>query len=278
MATPSEVLARQKIAFSQLEWQQNDLLPYTQRRDNTFGQYVSNYHLIRLEPFVVTLVGKSAITICDGRGVEASYLKYLGLRVTATDLCPQHLEQLDGLCDDWRQENAERLSFADEQFDWGMVKAGLHHLPRLMIGLYELLRVAREGVIVLEGHDSFLLRWARQLLFPGKDWEPSGNYVYRFRRREIEKVCLGLDLPGFALATRLLPWKRSHESVRRGSLGYALRRGWFRLLNLFSFGQGNLLAAIIFKREPTGEQIETITGGGFTYVRLSRNPHLRQNE
>jgi SAM-dependent methyltransferase len=274
------LVSQQLASFREEPWSETDLLPYRDRRDNTFGQYASNYHLLSLEPFVRTLSGKTAVTVCDGRGVEASYLTELGMRVTATDLCASYLQEKhergDGVFSAFSEQNAERLSFASESFDWAMVKAGLHHLPRPLIGLYELLRVAREGVIVIEAHDGKLVRMFRALSPSTLDWEPSGNFVYRFTERELEKVCLGLDLPCFAINIAMIRWSSVQEQVKRGSLGYVLRKRLNAVLNTLIGRQGNAFCFLIFKRSPSSQQVATLRRNGFRCKFLPRNPYAHK--
>lgn len=273
----SEVLIqRQKEFFAKGTWSPEDLLPYGRRKDNTFGQLVANKELIELEPFVRTLAGEKAISVCDGRAVEASYLKSNGLIVTATDLYAGDLRRAfeSGEIDDFSEENAESLSYETEAFDWGIVKAGLHHLARPIIGIYELLRVSKKGVFILEGHDGYLLRVLRKYLFPGRDWEPCGNYVYRFRERELAKLCLSLNIPAYAVKTSFGVWNRKQESIYKGELGYRLRVLFYRFLNYVLASQGNNFTGLIFKIVPTQYQIGLLKHSGFRYVELPRNPHV----
>lgn len=270
-----QLVAAQRARYDEHAWATSDMAAYADRRDETLGQLVSNFHLIELEPFVATLSGRTAVTVCDGRGVEASYLTQFGLRATATDLCTGNLERFhrEGRFDDYCEQNAERLSFGNESFDWAMVKAGLHHLPRPPLGLYELLRVAREGIIVLEGHDAALLRLLRRTAFRQRDWEDAGNYVYRFRRREIEKICLGLDLPGYAVRTDFLPFRHKYNQIPRGSRSFRFLWAAHRLANIMLSRQGNLFAAVLFKTRPEKHQLTALRHGGFTWVQLPRNPY-----
>jgi len=75
-----------------------------------------------------------------------------------------------------------------------IVRAGLHHLPYPMIGIYEMLRVAKKWILFMEAQDNFITRGIRKLWLV-ETIEPSGNYVYTFTRREMEKVCNSLFLP-----------------------------------------------------------------------------------
>ena len=68
------------------------------------------------------------------------------------------------------------MSFADNSFDYVFIAASLHHLPRPIVGLYELIRVAKYGVIVIELNDSWLTRLATRFKL-ATEIEETGNYV-----------------------------------------------------------------------------------------------------
>lgn len=278
MCDVEDLIQRQKHAFDAESWAAGDLLPYRERRDATFGQYVANTDLIALEPFVATLAKQTIVTVCDGRAVESGFMKEYGLKVTATDLSINHLKEAwkRGNIHHFSQENAEKLSFKDASFDWGAVKAGLHHLPRPMLGLYELLRVARHGIILMEGHDGLALRKIRRFWFSERDWEESGNYVYRFTQREIEKVCLSLNLPMYAVRTRFLPWNRRQERCKKGTLGYRLRKRGYGLFNKLFSSHGNTFTALLFKKPASEEQKVLLCRSGFKVVSLPNNPYLKK--
>jgi ubiquinone/menaquinone biosynthesis C-methylase UbiE len=60
----------------------------------------------------------------------------------------------------WVRQDAENLTVTDDSYDWVVVNAGLHHCGSPHRALCEMLRVARQGVLVLEARDSFLMRIA----------------------------------------------------------------------------------------------------------------------
>ena len=74
--------------------------------------------------------------------------------VTATDLsevaCKKIKERNTNI--NVKVENAEKLSFKDNSFDYVIVRAWLHHLPRPMIWVYEMLRVAQKKEYLLWKH------------------------------------------------------------------------------------------------------------------------------
>src|SRR5439155_22948050 len=108
------------------------------------------------------------------------------------------------------------LSLAEERFDWPIVQDGLHHLARLLKGLYERERVPREGFAILEGQDSWLVRLL-VVLGLGEKWDPAGGYTYRFTRRELEKIFNSIQtVSRWQIHTTWLP--PSSDAVRQFSV------------------------------------------------------------
>ena len=98
-----------------------------------------------------------------------------------------------GYIENFSVENAEALSFKDNSFDYVLCREAYHHFPRPMIALYEMLRVARKGVVLIEPQDPMIDHPAIVGDVPS-GYEASANYVYTLSRRELTKVALGLDL------------------------------------------------------------------------------------
>ena len=105
---------------------------------------------------------------------------------------------------EWSYQNAEELSFEDNSFDYVVVHAGLHHCYSLHRALLEMYRVARQGVIMFESRDSFVMRiiiglgltqtyehagvYVNSYQFGGVQNSDIPNYVYRWTEREVEKT------------------------------------------------------------------------------------------
>ncbi|OGR34999.1 MAG: hypothetical protein A2051_10300 [Desulfovibrionales bacterium GWA2_65_9] len=167
--------------------------------------------------------GGTWLTVGDGRwGLDSIRLKKRGVfSATPTDIAPALLEEAhkQGLIAEYSVENAEKLSFADASFDYVFCKEAFHHFPRPYLALYEMLRVARLGVFLIEPNDAcssvrlsakgdpywkIVLRTllgrnlmnlaGARFVYPAPNYEDP-NYVYTISRREAEKVCLGLNLP-----------------------------------------------------------------------------------
>lgn len=142
------------------------------------------------------------LTIGDGNiGSEAQWLHQQGVEAHATDLAADLLEVAfqQELITSWSMENAEQLSFADESFDYVLIKEAFHHFPRPWLALYEAFRVCRMGVVLLEPNGehprllSHILRYLRrQHSTVHYRFEKVENYVYSPNPIELEKFVLGL--------------------------------------------------------------------------------------
>ena len=112
---------------------------------------------------------------------------------------------------DSRQDlaDARQLSYPDSFFDHVVAHAGLHHTSRPHQAVCEMYRCARKSVLFFEAQDSIFMRLAVRLglvakyewnaIFDsdgkrgGVDDSPVPNYVYRWTRREVEKLIRSLD-------------------------------------------------------------------------------------
>jgi ubiquinone/menaquinone biosynthesis C-methylase UbiE len=77
--------------------------------------------------------------------------------VIATDISDSLRQEAaaESYIEEFRKENAEHLSFEDGAFGFCLCKAAYHHLPRPMIGVYEMLRVANLRVALIEPNDTY---------------------------------------------------------------------------------------------------------------------------
>jgi SAM-dependent methyltransferase len=156
--------------------------------------FLNTYRLTKLLELIgEPLEGATILCTCGGDGDEADFLQRRGAAVTTTDLSVAALEaaQLRNPALRVLRMDAESLAFADRSFDWAIVREGLHHLPRPVKGLYELERVSRKGFAILEAQDSIAVR-ALGMLGMAHTRDPAGGYVYRFGRRELDKIFASL--------------------------------------------------------------------------------------
>lgn len=159
-------------------------------------------HMRFMEPVVDVLRTKQDtwLTIGDGSGHDSWIMLNEGFKdVLSTDIGAGTLKRslAEGHIQKYAQANAEDLKFADEQYDNVLCKEAFHHMRRPYMGIYEMLRVARRTVVMIEPQD----QWADFPARTGKAapfYERVGNYVYSLSVREVQKIALGLNLPGYA--------------------------------------------------------------------------------
>lgn len=196
-----------------------------------------------LDDLQITLTGKSVLIASCGTGIDVHYLrKYYDAYFTVSDLSEEAVKLTLRLHKNVKGavEDTERLSFGDESFDYAFIAASLHHLPCPLIGLYELLRVAKYGVIVIEPNDSWLTRLATRLKL-ATEIEEAGNYVYRFNAWDIERISRALFYK--CSYTRLFAIHR----VARSRGEFVVLRALNSLANLLVPTLGNYIVFIIIK-------------------------------
>ena len=230
-------------------------------------------------------------------GNDAKYIADCGHESLATDISEHLLKEGKklGRISEYRVENAESLSFRDSEFDYVFCKESYHHFPRPMIALYEMIRVAKRGVVIIEPGDALLSNSCLKIMFRtlrgiyyrfrvGRpiEWdsfEESGNFVFSISRREMEKVALGLNL-------RMVAFKGINDAYcagveyekidEEGPLLKKVRRSILISDILCKYGLLNhgLLAAIIFKESPPEGLLEGLRGAKFEIVTLPDNPYI----
>lgn len=220
-------------------------------------QYEGNYYhdYFRALPFAsarrllnglnVTLTGRSVLIASCGTGIDVHYLrKYYDADFTVSDLSEESVQMTMKLNKNIRGggyvEDNENLSFADDSFDYVFIAASLHHLPRPLIGLYEFVRVAKYGVIVIEPNDCWLMRLATRLKL-ATEIEAAGNYVYRFSAWDVKRISRALFYKCHCI--RLFATHR----VAKNKLEFMILKGLNSLANFLAPAWGNYIIFFIEK-------------------------------
>jgi ubiquinone/menaquinone biosynthesis C-methylase UbiE len=265
-------------------------------RADTVGAWIQRRLRETVTPLIRSYPGAHWLTIGDGNGSDARFLQQHGVEVLATDISTPLLEvsYRDGLLKAYAKENAEHRSFAPESFDIVHCKEAYHHFPRPYLALYEMLRVAREAVVLIEPADSWIeasavargtFAIARRFLgkhSPKHSYETIGNYQYTLSLREMEKVAVGMNFPAIAYM-HLNSFYRS--GVETAPLSMSLRSPaylracvsiWLKnVLCRLGLIPPGLIAVIVFKRAPQPHVIADLKSSGFHFERLPENPYLR---
>ncbi len=245
--------------------------------------------------------GSKWLTVGDGRwGLDSIRLKKIepSISILPTDLSPYLLEKSKEkkYIEDFREENAERLSFADDQFEYTFCKEAYHHFPRPFLAVYEMLRVSRKGIVLIEPRDQFprpvvrlIIEHARRiiskvlgkkLLHPdSNNFEGRANYVYTISEREFEKMCIAIQLPLIAYYYFDDHYEEGVEFEPFNQNGPLYRKIRKRLLlaglkTKLGLRKAGHMACIIFKEVPEANVLDQLKKRGFRFVSLPKNPHL----
>lgn len=240
---------------------------------------------------------QSWLTIGDAYGFDAQYILNSGNRVLATDLNTDFLNIAlkKGIINACAAENAEKLMQEDNSFDFVLCKESYHHFPRPYAAMYEMIRVARQGVVVIEPQDpvtkmplllmlSNLL--ARNAHFLNKLWknrfsfEPVGNFVYKVSEREFEKLAAGLGLPLVAFK-KINPnyWFKGAELISTDQyskpfLFIKMKKFLYDALVKLRAMPSQVLTTVIFKQLPDENTINLLKKNGYDLVYIPENPYL----
>jgi SAM-dependent methyltransferase len=249
-----------------------------------------------LDPILNADPAADWLTLGDGRfGNDARYILDHGGKAVASDLSDVLLKEAQslGFIPEYRAENAEALSLADGAVDYVLCKEAFHHFPRPMVALYEMLRVVRKAVVLIEPNDEYsggglvqaFGRTVRECLLRllGRNsakhgFEPVGNYVYCLSRRELEKalLALGCRLAAFrGLNDSYTPGVEDEPLAANGPLGRRTRRiiRIKDLLGKVGLWNHGVLAAVLFKTTPPQAVLDGLAWAGYEIVRLPENPY-----
>lgn len=256
---------------------------------------MDNYLLYRqLKGFVAQKWIKrnqSVLVTCGGL-FDYEVLTGLGFtNVTITSAFVDHAKRIPN----YQTADAENLPFADQSFDIVLVHAGLHHCFSPHRALCEMYRVARKAVIVIEAQDSWfvrlMVRWGLMLDYEFDAVEnektsggvanlPIPNYVYRWTKREVEKLVRSLDpyhaphiwftsayifydcflQEGFFLGKKA--GLRSLNRIMVGRVAHALTA----ILNVILPSQGNTFTMLIFRHKLKVQPWLRHTTNGYRYL------------
>lgn len=229
------------------------------------------------------------ITVGDGRyGSDAAYLHSRGVNVIATSLTDDKLKYAheQGHIPAFQAENAEHISLQDNAVDFVLCKEAYHHFPRPPLALYEMLRVARVAVVLIEPLDNpKLLDGVKRLLKSvirgdrEMQFEPSGNFLYRLNIRELGKLmtAMGGEVMAFKGINDFFHARLGSHDAHSFNIGSVFTRLGITVQNalcklgLLGYGLG---CVVVFKRGAGAETFVSLRQAGFECNELPKNPYV----
>lgn len=247
-----------------------------------------------LLPLLAAYQGASWLTVGDGRfGSDAHFLRRNGAQVLASSLTDHSLAiaAQRGFIDRFQSINAEAIALPDASHDFVLCKESFHHFPRPLIALYEMLRVARIGVALIEPQETSprllgCMKNAAKTIIRRRrvtHYEPSGNFIFRVNPREIVKIMTALNYRMLAMKKlndfycrpiadeRYSVWSLS-GSVTRLAIGLQDVLCSLRLLD------HGLATIVMFKNSPTTHVVTGLRQYGFKVHLLPENPYAQPSD
>ena len=263
--------------------------------DENTADYWRHNRMYQIADCVLHKKDATWLTVGDGRfGLDSIRLGKRGIgHVLPSDIDEKLLEESKqkGLITDYSVQDAQHMDFTDASFDFVFCKESYHHFPQPALGLYEMLRIAREAVFMIEPNDQTfkpspfqqLKNLVKCILGKGNEvkasYEPDGNYIYSVSRREMEKVALGINMPAIAFKGLNDCYIRGVEyepaDVRRSPLFRKIKRR-IRIADIkcrLGWGDYGLLMVGLFKNEIDPETRSRLQNAGWNVVDLPRNPY-----
>ncbi|MHC4570582.1 MAG: class I SAM-dependent methyltransferase [Planctomycetota bacterium] len=169
-------------------------MAYRDFYQNVLNELLTKYIINKTNNILVVCGGLGDKKLLENLGFSCVTISNLDERMKADDFKPY----------DWDFQDAEDLKYKDEQFDFVIVRAGLHHCRSPHKALCEMYRVAKTGILAFEARDNMFIRLAcflkiaekheisavggNNLQYGGIRNSSIPNYVYRWTEREVMKT------------------------------------------------------------------------------------------
>lgn len=239
----------------------------------------------RMRNLVSPVINKKEdwLTVGDNQGTDAQYLVSKGVKnIVASDITIKKLKKNKKnkrYIFEIKKENAEHINYKDDSFDYVLCKESFHHFSRPLVGLYEMLRVARKGVVLIEPNDFKAFNDHKYV----NQYETVGTYVYRISKREIEKTA-------YSSESSLIAYKGIDDIYleKQGYLPYSshnfkilfsrLLLVLLNLLTVIKVREHCLVCVIIFKTKPSKNTMKKLANKGFKIKEIIRNPYKHKRK
>jgi SAM-dependent methyltransferase len=156
---------------------------------------------------------------------EALFLREFAFEeILITGILDPDERMLDAISQDsrisYRKENCENLNLPSRSFDLVFCKAGLHHLARPVQGFYEMLRVCKKAVIIVEGYNCLASRILTKMNLATVyernldiNIEFRDNYVFRWSKSHLQEILNSYYLDSGYHAFITLGWYKDSVSL-----------------------------------------------------------------
>lgn len=183
---------------------------------NSIWYWMHTFCLNQISDFFKTIPPSYFLTVGDGYcGREAGYIKKFGHKVHSTDVetCLIKIAYDKNIIDEFSEQDVNHLSFDDETFDYSLSKECLHHTSKPYLGLYELFRVSKQGVIIIEPNGEMDKDYST------RGFELSGNYSFSFKSDELIKIGIAYGFKHFLITySDFFFGRHNNENISSGKI------------------------------------------------------------
>ena len=279
----------EKSYLRQAESEQQMELPTRYTRPDSVDNWRHTRMLGLVRPIWEANPESTWMTVGDGRyGSDAAYLHSQGVSVIATSLTDNKLRYAHekGYIPAFQAENAEHISLPDGAVDFVLCKEAYHHFPRPPVALYEMLRVARRAVVLIEPLDNprlldgfkslvkRVIRGDKELQF-----EPSGNFLYRLNVRELSKLmtAMGGEVMAFKGINDFYHPRLATHDAGELNIGFLITRLGVAVQDLLSkaglLGYG-LGCVVVYKSQPDINSLDALRRAAYRVIELPKNSYI----
>jgi ubiquinone/menaquinone biosynthesis C-methylase UbiE len=203
-------------------------------------------------PFPVK--GLSVLDVCCGSGMISEYYAKVGTKVTGADLSEEAIERAKtrsnkyGFSANFKIADATDLPFENDSFDVVSVHDGLHHLSNPKKAIAEMVRVAKEAVVIIEPARALITELSI-LLGVSLKYEGS-DFVYRFKKNEIMSWLKDCGIKKVIIKRYIMYYPHNPGKIFRifdFLLLFLFAKVMFYLMNIFLGRFGNKIQVIGLK-------------------------------
>ncbi len=294
MSTNRKRMNTQSSYSKHQAWEKNqkleNRLPAAYSNPNSIDAWRHDRMRGMVDPLIKSSKKNTWITIGDGNfGSDAHYIENEGLDVVASSISDETISVAYelGYIKKYKEINAENILEKDEAYDYVFCKEAFHHFPRPFVGLYEMLRVAKKGVVLIEPQEGTVR--VLDILKKGikKVWrkdeslqfESSGNFIYRINLKEISKAMIAMNYKYLAYLRFNDFYAESvsskpNKDFSKAKITFSLALGVQNLLCKLRLMDYGLAAVILFKDNIESNLLKDLKSKGFHIEQLPINPYL----
>ena len=158
--------------------------------------------------------------------------------------------------------NAECTDIPSKSYELVLCKEGIHHLPRPILGFYEMLRITNNAVIIIEPSDTFLGRILEKIGLThiyeinqenisesknreGKLIRYRDNYVFRWTPKRFDELLKSYYLDSGYKIDITVGWLTSKWNGNKNTIVRIIAALAGKLLSLIPGSRGNYMSTLI---------------------------------